>query len=114
MRGTRMFGPILLQGAKVIGVTQFGPQLLKNPPIFLRSVGTKLAGEMALQICCNFVVVQQRVVYVEQEDNTSRRIIAVVHYSGAANALPLIPQMPRVCSAKMQQHIQMGYSPRLA
>src|SRR6476620_3323866 len=79
--GARMFDPIPLQSAEVVRVAQFGPQLLENPPIFLRSVGADFADEVALQICCHSVVIQQRVVYVEQEDDASRRIIVFVHFS---------------------------------
>ena len=110
MRGARMFSPIPLQSAEVIRIAQFGPQLLENPPIFLRSLRADFAGEVALQICCHSVVIQQRVVYVEQEDDASRRIIAFVHFSVGPSAVPLIAEMPRVCYAKMQQHIQMYYS----
>src|SRR6476660_1391412 len=74
--GVRMFGPIPLQSTEVIRIAQFGPELLENPPIFLRSVRADFAGEVALQICSHSVVIQQRVVYVEQEDDASRRIIA--------------------------------------
>src|SRR4030095_13082307 len=102
-----MFGPISLQSAKVIRIAQFGPQLLENSPIFLRSFRAELAGEVALQICCHSLVIQQRVVYVEQEDDASRRIIDFVHLPVAPSAGPLIAEMPRVCYAKMQQHIQM-------
>src|SRR5512132_3248479 len=97
-----MFGPIPLQRAEVIRISQFGPQLLENPPIFLRSFLADFAGEVALQICCHSVVIQQRVVYVEKEDHASRRIIAFVHFSVGPSAVPLIADMPRVCYAKTQ------------
>ena len=108
--GARMFGPIPLQSAEVIRIAQFGPQLLENPPIFLRSLRADFADEVALQICCHSVVIQQRVVYVEQEDDASRRIIVFVHFSVRPSAVLLIAEMPRVCYAKMQQQIQMCYS----
>ena len=86
--GARMFGPIPLQSAEVIRIAQFGPQLLENPPIFLRSLRADFAGEVALQICCHSVVIQQRVVYVEQEDDASRgESSPSVHFSGHGQAL---------------------------
>src|SRR5437762_1873599 len=100
--GARMFVPIPLQSAEVIRIPQFGPQLLENPPIFLRSLCADFAGEVALQICCHSVVLQQRVVYVEQEDDASRRIIAFVHFPVRPSAVSLIAETSRVCYAKMQ------------
>src|SRR5262249_55193272 len=63
IQGAWAFGPISLQSAKVIRIPKFGPELLENPPVFLRSLRAQLGGEMALQICCHSVVIQQRVVY---------------------------------------------------
>src|SRR5262245_19317610 len=110
MRGTRMFVPISLQSAEVIRVAQFCPQLLENVPIFLRSLGADLADEMGLQICCHSVIVQQRVVYVEQEDDASRRTIALIHNLITGKSTPLIPQMSRVCHGKMQRHTMYACS----
>src|SRR5438067_13787601 len=90
VRCARMFGPIPLQSAEVIRIAQFGPQSLENSPIFLRSLRADFAGEVALQIRCDSVVINQRVVYVEQEDDASRRIIAFVHFSVMPSAVPLI------------------------
>src|SRR6516164_11052951 len=103
MRGARMFVPISLQSAEVIRIPQFAPQFLENAPISLRSLRSDLICEMALQICCDSVVIKQRVVYVEQEHDASRRIIALVHYSIMGNAPPLIVQMSHVCHGKMQR-----------
>ena len=55
-----------------------------------------------MQICCHSVVINQRVVYVEQK-RASRRIIVFVHFSVAPSAVSLIAEMPRVCQAKLQQ-----------
>src|SRR5262245_29657366 len=104
MQSALVFVPIPLQSTEIVGVAQLGPQLLENLPIFLRSLQADLTCEMALQICCDSVVIQQRVVYVEQEHDASRRIIALVHYSIMGNAPPLIVQMSRVCHGKMQRH----------
>ena len=79
LRRARMFGPIPLQSSKVIRIAQFAPQLLENSPILPRPLGAELTDEVALQICRYSVVIQQRVVYVEQEDDASGRIIALVH-----------------------------------
>src|SRR5438477_12742849 len=90
MRGARMSDPIPLQSAKVIRISQFTPQLLENAPVFLCSLGADFTGEVALQIFCDSVVVNQRVVYVEQEDDASRRIVVFVHFLVMPSAVPLI------------------------
>src|SRR6266513_984875 len=100
--GARMFDPVRLQSAEVIRIAQFGPQLLENPPIFLRSLCADFAGEVALQIRCHSVVINQRVVYVEQEGDASRRVIDFVHFPVRPSAVPLIAETSRVCYAKMQ------------
>src|SRR5262249_43236615 len=110
MQSARMFVAIFLQSAEIIRVAQFRPQLLENVPIFLRSVRTDLAGKVALQICCHSVVVQQRVVYVEQEDDSRRRTIAFVHCLITGKPTPLITQMSRVCHGKMQRHTMYACS----
>src|SRR5436190_19931286 len=101
IRGARMFGPIPLQSAEVIRIAQFGPQLLENEPIFLRSLRADFAGEVALQIGCHSIVIQQRVVYVEQEDDSSRRMIIIVDVSVGPSAVHLIAETSRVRYAKM-------------
>src|SRR5215471_10970706 len=111
MQGARMFVAISLQSTEIIRVAQFRPQLLENVPIFLRSLCTNLPGKVALQICCHSVVVQQRIVYVEQEDDLSRRTIALVHYLITGNATSLITQMSRVCHDKMQRHAKCSCCP---
>src|SRR5215468_10814887 len=78
--GVWMFGSISLQSAEVVRIAQFGSQLLKNLPIFPRSFRADLADEVALQICCDSVVIQQCVVYVEQEHDATSRIFALIHY----------------------------------
>ena len=61
-------------------------------------------GEGALQICCHSVVINQRVVYVEQETNDARRSnCRVCSFSVGQATVPLIADMRRVCYAKMQQ-----------
>ena len=102
--GVRMFGSISLQSAEVIRIAQFGSQLLENLPIFLRSIRANSAREMTLQICCDSVVIQQCVVYVEQEDDATRRIFAFINYLVTGHVPTLIAQMSRVCHAKMQWH----------
>jgi hypothetical protein len=53
-----------------------------------------------LQICRQPVVVQQRVIYVEQKHDASRRLF--VHFSLGSNTVPLIAEGQHVRYAKMQ------------
>ena len=71
-----MFGPIALQSAKIIRISKLASELFENLPVFLRSLVPYFADEMALKIRCNAIVIQQRVVYIEQESDASRRSIA--------------------------------------
>src|SRR5206468_1309400 len=95
--GVGMFGSIPLQTAKVIRIAQFFPQLLENLPIFLRSIRADFAREMASEICSDSVVIQQCIVDVEQEDDATNRISALIHYLVTGHAPTLIAQMCRVC-----------------
>jgi len=76
MRGARMFGPIALQSAKIIRIAKLASKLFENLPVCSRSRAAYFADEMAWQIRCNSIVIEQRVVYIEQENNASRRSIA--------------------------------------
>src|ERR1700758_4651763 len=109
-----MVGSIHLQSAKVVRVAQFGPQLLESPPIFLCSRRADVASEVALQLCCHCVVIEQCVVYVEQEDDASRRTIFFVHFLGGGKRCALSPKClaratPK-CNSTFQDAIASPYS----
>src|ERR1700756_2376818 len=114
MRGARMFGPISLQSPKVISIAQFRPQLLENPPVSLRSLRADLAGEPALQICCHSVVIKERVVYIEQKDDGSRRIIVFVHFLGGGQRCALsskcLARATPKCNSTFKDAIASPYS----
>lgn len=60
---------VALERAEVVGVTEFGAQLLEEGPIVLRAFGADFAFEVAFEVGGDAVVVEQRVVHVEQEDD---------------------------------------------
>ena len=62
-----MLDAVTLQGAQVIGVAEFLSQLLEDRPVALLRIGADLARQMAPQVVGYAVVVEQRVVDVEQE-----------------------------------------------
>jgi len=114
MWGARMFGPISLQSPKVIRVSQLRPKLLKNFPIFLRSCRANLADEVALQICCHSVVIKERVVYIKQKDDASRRMIVFVHFLGGGQRCALsskcLARATPKCNSTFKDAIASPYS----
>jgi hypothetical protein len=68
--GIARIGPaVVLQRAEVIGIAELGAQLLEDRPIALLPLMPDLAFEMALEVGANTVVVEQRVVDIEQENH---------------------------------------------
>src|ERR1700746_2395083 len=66
-RIARIGDSISLQRAQIIGVSEFTAQLLKEFPVALLSLVTYLLFQMTLQVFGHTVIVQQCVVYVEEE-----------------------------------------------
>src|SRR6185369_16194608 len=64
-----MLDAVTLQCAEVVSVTEFGAQLFEERPIVLGASGADFALEVAFEVGGNAVVVEQRVVHVEQENN---------------------------------------------
>ena len=61
---------IPLQGAEVVGIPELGAYLLEVLPVLAAAVLADLRVEMGTQIGGDAVVVEQRVVDVEQEDDS--------------------------------------------
>jgi hypothetical protein len=58
-----------------------------------------------LQVRCHSVVIKQRVVYIEQENDPSWRLFACIHFCVTRGLVALIAKMHRARHAKMQhQH----------
>ena len=68
-----MLHPIALQRAQVVGVAQLAPQLFENRPVPLLPLASDLALEVAPEIGRDVIVVDQRVVDVDQEDDPMAR-----------------------------------------
>ena len=58
-----------LQGAEVVGVAELVPELLEQLPVVAAAVLADLGVEVRAQVGGDAVVVEQRVVDVEQEDD---------------------------------------------
>jgi hypothetical protein len=69
----RILHPIALQRAEVVGIAELRPEPLEDRPVALLALRPDLAGEEALQVGGDAVVVEERVVDVDQEyDRTLR------------------------------------------
>src|SRR5207245_10631527 len=72
MHGRRRPGPVALECAEIIAIPELDEQRLEEPPVPLTTRGAELTLEMALEVGLNAIVVQQRVVHIDQEDDRSR------------------------------------------
>ena len=64
--------PIALQGAEIVAVAQIGEELLEDRPVAVAASRPELAFEMAPEIGLDAVVVQERVVDIDEEDSRVR------------------------------------------
>src|SRR5271165_1631469 len=65
----RIFQPVTLQRAQVVGVAEFIANLLEELPVAFRVLGTYCSFQMLAEIRGDLVVKQQRVIDVKQEDD---------------------------------------------
>ena len=61
-----------LQGSEIVAIAEFRKQILQDPPIAIAGVVPVGALEMIFQILLYSVVVEQRVIDIEQEDDRMR------------------------------------------
>ena len=73
MRLARILGPVTLKRAQVIRVSQLRAQLLKDLPISLLVLTANRPLEVTLQINYHPIVIQQRVIDVEEKYNPGLR-----------------------------------------
>src|SRR6185437_1083055 len=74
----RVFVPVALERADIVAITQLREQILQDRPIALAGGSAKSAIEMLLEILLDPIVVEERVVYVEEEDDRMRRCHAAL------------------------------------
>ena len=67
-----MLDPIALQGAKIIAIAQLGEQLLEDRPVPLATGNSEFAVEVAFDVVLDTVVVEQRVVHIDQKNDRVR------------------------------------------
>ena len=68
-----MLDSITLQSPEVIPVAQLAKQLLEDCPVTVPTGRPELAFEMTPEIGLDAVVVQQRIVHIDEEDGLVRR-----------------------------------------
>jgi hypothetical protein len=66
----RIFYPVFLEGAEVIGIAQALALLFENAPVMLRVPGADFAFQERMDVACYAVVVEQRVIDIEKENDT--------------------------------------------
>ena len=64
----QLLSAVALEGADIIGVAELGPQLVEDRPIAVARGASVALLEMLAQILLDAVVVDQRVVDIEEED----------------------------------------------
>src|SRR5437660_1136134 len=64
--------PVALQRAQVVRVAQLGAQLLEDRPVPVPAFNTELAREMIPEIVLYKIIVEQRIVAVEEEYDITR------------------------------------------
>ena len=97
--------PVAFQRAQIVGVAQFVAQFLEDLPVSLACGGAVLDADMHIQIGLHAIVVQQRVVDVEQEDD-------VVHHcavSLAGSGLRQGPSPPMSATASSGPQVPAWY-----
>src|SRR5215831_12823238 len=64
----RVLRPVALESSDIVAIAQLREQILKDPPITLAGGDAKGALEMVLEVLLYRVVVEQRVVDIDEED----------------------------------------------
>ena len=69
MHVLRVFDTVPLQCTEIVSIPQFDKQVLENCPVPIATGGTVLALEVGLDVSLDVVVVEQRIVDIDQEDD---------------------------------------------
>src|SRR5579872_1163705 len=74
-----MFDAITLEGADVVAIAQLRHQILEDPPITIARSDAVSLLDMILEVVLDPVVVDQRVVDIDEKDDRMRQCHAVPH-----------------------------------
>src|SRR5664279_6111180 len=64
-----VFQPVTLQRAEVVGVSELAAQLFQDGPVPVAAGGPELTREVLAEVLFHAVVVEQRVIAVEEKDD---------------------------------------------
>src|SRR5262245_17604392 len=84
-----VLGPIALQGAQIVSISELDEERFEDRPVAIARRGAELALQMALEVVLHAIVVQQRVVDVDEEDDP-RGAHAVAAIADSARAETLV------------------------
>src|SRR5215475_12403128 len=68
----QVLSPVALQRAEVIGISEFASELFKKFPVSIARRGAVALFEVLTQMRLHAIVVDQRVIHVEEEDDVGR------------------------------------------
>ena len=74
----RVLDAVALEGAEIVAIAQLREQILQDPPIAIARGDAIGPLEMVLQVLLDAVVVEQRVVDVDEEDDRMRQCHAAL------------------------------------
>src|ERR1700739_1390517 len=73
MHVLRVFDTVSLQCTEIVSIPQFDKQVVENCPVPVAAGGTVLALGMGLDVSLDVVVVEKRIIDVDQKDNLVHR-----------------------------------------
>src|ERR1700758_2501690 len=73
MHVLRVFDTVSLQSTEIVPIPQFSEQVLENCPVPIATGGTVPALEVGLDVGLDVVVVEKRIVDIDQEDDLVHR-----------------------------------------
>ena len=68
-----MLDPVALQGAEIIAIAQIREQLFEDRPVPVAAGHPEFTIEVTFNIVLNAVVIEERIVYVNEKHNWARR-----------------------------------------
>ena len=75
MHVLRVFDTVPLQCTEIVSIPQFDKQVVENCPVPVATGGTVLALEVGLDVSLDVVVVEKRIVDVDQKDRPGSSVL---------------------------------------
>src|SRR5262244_3556500 len=68
----RVLDPVALQGAEIIAIAQLSKELFEDRPVAVAAGGPELTFKVAFEVALDTVIVEERVVHVNEKNNGAR------------------------------------------